>query len=62
MKNNCPKCEGNMVKGYITDRTYMNMAKKQAWTEGEKAKVTRKSKDVVAYRCEQCGYLELYTE
>ncbi len=62
MNNNCPKCEGKMVKGYIADRTYTNIPKKQAWTEGDKARTGRKSKDVAAYCCEQCGYIELYAE
>ena len=62
MNDKCPKCKGKMVKGYIADRTDMGMIKKQAWAEGNKPKVGRKTKDVVAHRCEQCGYLELYAE
>lgn len=62
MSKNCPKCQGEMKKGYIADRTHMNITKKQAWTEGDKAKVTRKSKEISAYCCEQCGFVELYAE
>ena len=62
MNDKCPKCEGEMIKGYIADRTDMNMIRKQSWTAGNKPKVNRKSKEVAAYCCVQCGYLELYAE
>ena len=62
MNSICPKCEGKMVKGYIADRTDMNMVRKQAWAEGKKPKTGRKSQDVTAYSCEQCGFIELYVE
>ena len=62
MNGNCPKCSGKMVKGHIADRGDMNLLAKQAWAEGNKPKIGRKTKNVVAYRCEQCGYLELYAE
>ena len=69
---NCPKCSGNMVKGYAADRSE-HYFMKLAWLDGEpeqasllglkgdNIQVDRAAAKVVrGLRCETCNYLELY--
>lgn len=62
----CPKCQNSMTYGFILDQQGYNSQYAQLqWVEGPvkkgfsgvKAKVTR---PIDAYRCTNCGYLELY--
>ena len=69
---NCPKCSGNMVKGFAADKSehyYMKLA----WVDGEPVQASllgikgdnvnihgETRRDVRGLRCERCGFLELY--
>jgi len=64
----CPKCQGDMEEGYILDVQDMinNGQNSAAWVQGTlqrgfiqgiKVKLKR---DMVADRCPNCGYVELY--
>jgi Domain of unknown function (DUF6487) len=70
----CPKCQGEMEKGYIADFKEGAGAIEGAgavvsrWVEGEPEKSfwtgvklrDRKQKEIKTYRCVGCGYLESY--
>ena len=67
--NACAKCDGPMSLGFMLDFTDGNVHRDQAlWVEGHRERAvwvgTRlKDKDVRAvnaYRCQKCGFLELY--
>ena len=65
----CPKCNGNMVDGFIADQTHGGATVTQ-WREGE----PRKSfwvglklggttpLEISTWRCRRCGFLENYAE
>jgi hypothetical protein len=67
----CPKCRRNMIQGFILDLAHANTYFSR-WVEGEatvgksflsQGNVQIKDRDcraVEAWRCEGCGYLELY--
>ena len=64
----CPKCKGEMVRGFILDRTYgANLV--GSWHEGQPKKsfwTTTKAPiaagiPVGVFRCVGCGYLEFYS-
>jgi hypothetical protein len=70
MKNpsNCPKCEGAMVQGFIPDFIHHSINGVCGWHEGQpqasfwkgtKAKLAE-GMPIGAFRCNKCGYLELY--
>ena len=50
----CPKCKGIMVEGTLSVQhsAYKVNWKTGRWSVGE---------NVVAYRCQDCGYAELYS-
>lgn len=63
----CPKCGGGMEKGFTLDTAH------HAWTKAKWAKSVgvginifglgaKKAKTITSYRCENCGYLENYTQ
>ncbi|PCJ56943.1 MAG: hypothetical protein COA79_17550 [Planctomycetota bacterium] len=70
----CPKCEGQMQKGFLVDRTHKNPVAEhciqQEWVEGDpdqKSSVmgglkisTKTCLKTISYRCVKCGYLESY--
>lgn len=62
----CPKCGGEMEEGLITDKGHLDAdMTSQIW--GTKIKGLFKtnvenSKNVIVYRCKNCGYLESYTK
>ena len=65
----CPKCNGEMVQGFIFDRADGGTRRVINWVEGapEKSKfwtVTRvpeeKCVPVGTFRCSMCGFLESY--
>ncbi|MBV8880855.1 MAG: hypothetical protein JO332_12865 [Planctomycetaceae bacterium] len=65
----CSKCSSPMIRGFLLDHTDGGIHRDQAlWVEGRREKQTwagtkLKGKDVRevdAYRCGQCGFLEFY--
>jgi len=50
----CPKCGGEMEAGYLRDAPY--------WRRGKSLLQLGFGPRVFAYRCKNCGYIELYTE
>ena len=67
--NACVKCDGPMTLGFMLDFTSDNVHREKAlWVEGQRERavwVGTKLKDkdvrtVDAYRCQKCGFLELY--
>jgi len=50
----CPKCSGEMEKGYL-DGAWV-------WRKGENYFQIGRGKRIWAYRCKNCGYVELYVE
>lgn len=62
----CPKCNGRMLRGFIPDSTY-GAALLTGWVQGGARKrwlggikSFKGAVPVGAFRCEACGYLELY--
>ncbi|MCA9382502.1 hypothetical protein KC660_03795 [Candidatus Dojkabacteria bacterium] len=59
----CPKCEGQMMKGFIVDRGHYNGKMISTWIKGWKwggLTVDGKQTGVMTYKCEKCGFLESY--
>lgn len=64
----CPKCKGEMVKGYIADWKADDRRRVSNWVEGAPIKSfwygTRVTKEscfpVGTFRCSVCGFLESY--
>ena len=65
----CPKCNGEMVQGFIFDREHAGTRRVINWVEGAPEKsdfwtVTRvpeeKCVPVGTFRCSVCGFLESY--
>lgn len=54
VKKKCPKCSGEMEIGYLHNAPY--------WRRGKSLLQLGFGPRVFAYRCEHCGYIELYTE
>jgi hypothetical protein len=67
----CSDCNEMMKIGFIPDLTYGGLVR-LAWVEGKPEKNQwssfwnnfwkRKNYYILAYRCEQCGALKLFTE
>ena len=63
----CPKCSGQMVRGFILDHAFAQLGFSH-WIEGEPewsrvfgTKVPKgKDMPTATFRCEGCGYLESY--
>jgi predicted nucleic-acid-binding Zn-ribbon protein len=60
----CPKCKGNMEKGVFADRGYYSMIMGSLlWGSALSFLGGLKNKrNVTAYRCKNCGFIESYTE
>lgn len=64
----CPKCDAEMVSGYLLDRfLFERAAKPTLWVDGERvpsftgvAPGGEGQIEVDAYRCTSCGFVELY--
>jgi hypothetical protein len=68
-KVTCPKCNANMVQGFVPDYTYggrlvanwhEGQAKKSFWTQTKEP--STQGLPIGAFRCEKCGYLEFYAD
>src|SRR6267154_823148 len=65
----CQKCEGNMVQGFVPDRTYGGILV-EGWYRGQPKKSfwrhtkapRNQSVPIGAFRCQGCGYLEFYAD
>jgi len=65
----CPKCKGEMVRGYVPDYSHAQRYIGR-WHEGKPKKsffYTTKTPDtegipIRTYRCSSCGYLEFYAK
>jgi hypothetical protein len=63
----CPKCQGEMVQGFIADITHGGRLVSQ-WSEGPPQKSfwngvkwpKEKRIPIGTFRCESCGFLESY--
>jgi predicted nucleic-acid-binding Zn-ribbon protein len=51
----CPKCEGYMEKGRLMGLKFTSFA-----ADSERNKISGKTIRVAAYRCQNCGYCEIY--
>ncbi len=66
----CPKCQGAMIQGFVTDAAYnVTGVTVGNWVEGSPAKFflggiklkgKKKCIPIATYRCSKCGYLEAY--
>jgi hypothetical protein len=67
----CPKCAGEMARGFLVDRGDSMVPLQSDWAEGDPRSsrwVTftgavdrgKERLPVVSYRCGTCGYLESY--
>lgn len=68
-RHQCHKCGGNMQYGVVADDQGGGQANNRYWVSGEAAKALLEHKDlqlgadkvpISAFRCDRCGYLELY--
>ena len=50
----CPKCGGDMEKGYLFSAGWVRGEPSFGWGFPE-------GKGIIAYRCKSCAYLEFYT-
>ena len=64
----CPKCNGEMVQGFIFDREHGGLRRVINWVEGAPDKafwtgtkvLEEKCVSVGTFRCSVCGFLESY--
>lgn len=64
----CPKCNGDMVQGFIFDREHGGVRRVINWVEGAPEKTfwtltkvpAEKCVPVATFRCSVCGFLESY--
>ena len=65
----CPKCNGEMVQGFIFDREDGGLRRVSNWVEGAPGKSSwfgnvpapaEKRIPVGTFRCSTCGFLESY--
>jgi hypothetical protein len=67
-KTRCPKCDGEMVQGFIVDWTQGGRRLVSSWVEGAPEKSFwhrtnapgEKSVPVGTFRCSACGFLESF--
>jgi hypothetical protein len=69
-KKKCPKCQGEMVQGFVPDyshsavivwRWHRGQPKKSFWTR-TKVPPLNEGSPIGAFRCEKCGFLEFYSD
>jgi len=51
----CPKCQGRMEPGRLMGLKFTSFA-----ADSERNKIFGKTIKVTAYRCQNCGYCEIY--
>ena len=64
----CARCSASMQRGFLFDRSHHDSGKAASWIEGAPersfwggTKTRGKARHpITAYRCERCGYVELY--
>jgi hypothetical protein len=64
----CPKCDGNLIKGFILDYAHSVIIVPN-WHEGSPKKsfwwkTSQPSSDgipIAAFRCSRCGFIEFYS-
>jgi hypothetical protein len=58
---NCPKCDGPMEVGSVSDHFTGGMLKAQ-WVDGAKVGFLKSARQItiVSHRCKRCGFLEQY--
>jgi Domain of unknown function (DUF6487) len=65
-KTHCPKCSGEMVQGFIVDRSGSKFIRVSSWVEGTPEKsfwsgtIAQGHVPVGTFRCSACGFLESY--
>lgn len=63
--NKCPKCEGEMEEGLVPDFYNPGGFSKHLWGKENPGSFNRNPQDnreVITYRCKNCGYLESYAK
>jgi hypothetical protein len=73
----CPKCQGEMVQGFVADYAHGNAILVSSWVEGPPVKSflggiklrsfwsgakVREQIPIGTFRCAACGYLESYAQ
>jgi predicted nucleic-acid-binding Zn-ribbon protein len=53
----CPKCKGHMEPGRLMGLKFTSFA-----ADSERGKMLGKTIRVAAYRCQNCGYCEIYAK
>jgi len=53
----CPKCNGNMEPGQLMGFKFTSFI-----SDSERKKIVGKGIRVTAYRCQNCGYCEIYAQ
>ena len=61
----CPKCSGNMAQGYLKEIGNYGNNRNVFAPENEQPPfpvkgVPTQRREIILYRCENCGFLELY--
>jgi hypothetical protein len=64
----CPKCQGEMVQGFVADYGESSVAAVETWVEGPPKKAfwwgvkvpVLDKLPIATFRCESCGFLESY--
>jgi len=61
----CPKCSGSMAPGTLRERVQYGGASPYVWAPANDAPFPVKGapttrSEITIYRCEGCGYLEMY--
>ena len=65
----CPKCNGEMVQGFVPDYSHGAVLVGR-WLEGQPRKSFwtntkapyKEGTPIGAFRCQKCGFLELYSD
>jgi hypothetical protein len=66
----CVKCAGVMEEGFVPDFGHYEYVRPLKWIEGKPEKTfwkgtkveDRRDANISAYRCRECGYVELYAK
>ena len=55
--NLCPKCKGNMEPGRLMSNKFISFL-----SDSERKKIIGKDVRITVYRCQNCGYCEIYAQ